>query len=153
MYVSHSGVFLISVKPMTTENTKNKTTPKICKITVYAMLWVCKTRESDLARCDMYSKSETWHCQCHKIVSKCKQTFWHAKAVEFSPPWTILGRHFQATASIWVWLMCWVWRLCSFYLSVTSTPVRPLYTTLLPHQAVGLGAPQTIIRCVSSWSL
>ena len=24
---------------------------------------------------------------------------------------------------------------------------------LLPHQAVGLGAPQTIIRCVSSWSL
>ena len=28
------GVFLISVKPMTTEITENKTTPKICKITV-----------------------------------------------------------------------------------------------------------------------
>ena len=34
MYFSHLGVFLISVKPMTTENTENKTTPKICKITV-----------------------------------------------------------------------------------------------------------------------
>ena len=31
---SHLGVFLISVKPLTTENTENKTTPKICKITV-----------------------------------------------------------------------------------------------------------------------
>ena len=28
------GVFLISVKPLTTENTENNTTPKICKITV-----------------------------------------------------------------------------------------------------------------------
>ena len=28
------GVPLISVKPLTTENTKKKTTPKICKITV-----------------------------------------------------------------------------------------------------------------------
>ena len=34
MYFSHLGVFLISVKPMTTENTENKTAPKICKITV-----------------------------------------------------------------------------------------------------------------------
>ena len=32
---SHLGVFLISVKPLTTENTENKTTPKICKITVF----------------------------------------------------------------------------------------------------------------------
>ena len=31
---SHLGVFFISVKPLTTENTENKTTPKICKITV-----------------------------------------------------------------------------------------------------------------------
>ena len=30
------GVFLISVKPLTTENTENKTTPKICKITVFS---------------------------------------------------------------------------------------------------------------------
>ena len=28
------GVFLISVKPLTTEITENKTTPKFCKITV-----------------------------------------------------------------------------------------------------------------------
>ena len=34
MKFSHSGVFLISVKPLTAENTENKTTPKICKITV-----------------------------------------------------------------------------------------------------------------------
>ena len=35
MYFPHLGVFLISVKPLTTENTENKTTPKICKITVW----------------------------------------------------------------------------------------------------------------------
>ena len=34
MCFSHLGVFLISVKPLTTENTENKTTSKICKITV-----------------------------------------------------------------------------------------------------------------------
>ena len=33
MCLSHFGVFFISVKPLTTENTENKTTPKICKIT------------------------------------------------------------------------------------------------------------------------
>ena len=31
------GVFLISVKPLTTEITENKTTPNICKITVYVL--------------------------------------------------------------------------------------------------------------------
>ena len=31
---SHFGVCLISVKPLTAENTENKTTPKVCKITV-----------------------------------------------------------------------------------------------------------------------
>ena len=31
---SHLGVFLISVKPLTTEITENKTTPKFCKLTV-----------------------------------------------------------------------------------------------------------------------
>ena len=34
MCFPHLGVFLISVKPLTTENTEIKTTPKICKITV-----------------------------------------------------------------------------------------------------------------------
>ena len=33
-FYSHLGVFLISVKPLTTEITENKTTPKFCKITV-----------------------------------------------------------------------------------------------------------------------
>ena len=28
----HLGVFLISVKPLTTENTENNTSPKICKL-------------------------------------------------------------------------------------------------------------------------
>ena len=35
MCFSHLGVFLISVIPLTTENTENKTTPNICKITVH----------------------------------------------------------------------------------------------------------------------
>ena len=38
MYFSHLGVSLISVKPLTTENTENKTTPKISKITVREFL-------------------------------------------------------------------------------------------------------------------
>ena len=37
---SNLGVFLISVKPLTTENTENKTTPKICKITVMLVFHV-----------------------------------------------------------------------------------------------------------------
>ena len=39
MYFSHLGVFSISVKPLTTENTENKTTPKICKITLVHTKW------------------------------------------------------------------------------------------------------------------
>ena len=35
MYFSLLGVFLISVKPLTTEITENKTTLKFCKITVF----------------------------------------------------------------------------------------------------------------------
>ena len=35
MYFSQLGVVLISVKPLTTEITENKTTPKFCKITVF----------------------------------------------------------------------------------------------------------------------
>ena len=33
---SHLGLFFISVKPLTTEHTKHKTTTKICKVTVPA---------------------------------------------------------------------------------------------------------------------
>ena len=35
MYFYHLGVFLTSVKTLTTEITENKTTPKFCKITVH----------------------------------------------------------------------------------------------------------------------
>ena len=35
MHFSYLGVFLVSVKPLATENAENKTTPKICKITVF----------------------------------------------------------------------------------------------------------------------
>ena len=38
MYFSHLVVSLMSVKPLTTEN---KTTPKICKITVFNILHGC----------------------------------------------------------------------------------------------------------------
>ena len=34
MHISYLGVFLFSVKPLTTENNENITTPKIRKITV-----------------------------------------------------------------------------------------------------------------------
>ena len=34
MYCFHLGVFLISVKPLSTEITENKTTLKVCKFTV-----------------------------------------------------------------------------------------------------------------------
>ena len=56
-----------------------------------AMFCVCKTHESCLAHSGWCSETETWLCECHKIVSKCKQSFWHAKTVEFNPPRTILG--------------------------------------------------------------
>ena len=41
MCILYLGVFLISAKPLTTENTENKTTPKICKITVMAWIRGC----------------------------------------------------------------------------------------------------------------
>ena len=37
---------------------------------LYAMFWVCKAHESSLAHCGMYSESQTWLCECHRIVSK-----------------------------------------------------------------------------------
>ena len=39
MCFSNLGVFLNLVKPLSTENTENKTTPKICKITVGAFFF------------------------------------------------------------------------------------------------------------------
>ena len=47
---------------------------------LHAMFWIWKIRESSLARCNMDSESATWLRECHKILSKCKQTFWHAKS-------------------------------------------------------------------------
>ena len=42
--------------------------------------WASKTHEGKLEWHDTYSKSETWLCECHKIVSTCKQTLRHAKS-------------------------------------------------------------------------
>ena len=50
MCFSHLGVFLISVKPLTTENTENKTTPKICKITVYRVIMSKYASEYDVSK-------------------------------------------------------------------------------------------------------
>ena len=55
MYFSHLGVFLISVKPMTTENTENKTTPKICKITESL-----RTRQSKLKNVQLFWENPFW---------------------------------------------------------------------------------------------
>ena len=43
---SHLGVFLISVKPLSTKNTENKTSPKICKITVLLLVKLEARRSS-----------------------------------------------------------------------------------------------------------
>ena len=43
------GVFLISVKTLTTEITENKTTPKICKITVLWHVIVHKCKKAVFA--------------------------------------------------------------------------------------------------------
>ena len=53
MCFSHLGVFLISVKPFTTENTENKTIPKICKITV----------------CETWRPSGVYHRACKYYVT------------------------------------------------------------------------------------
>ena len=90
---------------------------------LYAMFWLWKARESSLTQLVSYSGSETWLFELKKTVSKCKYTFWHAKNVELSSPWTILGRHWfssrgfylsaayaqlefgESAASIWVQLL------------------------------------------------
>ena len=67
---SHLGVSLISVKPLTTENTENKTTPKICKITVFNILHgsvcVCvfeRERERDRERRERCHEAAVASCQ------------------------------------------------------------------------------------------
>ena len=40
MYFSHLGVFLVSVKPLTIENTENKSKPNMCKITAFILLFI-----------------------------------------------------------------------------------------------------------------
>ena len=69
-----------------------------------------------------------------KLFQNANEHFGMQKAAEPSPTWTILDRHFQAAASIWVRLMCpyvtWVWRKCGFYSSAASNLVGLLYTTL-----------------------
>ena len=70
---------------------------------LYAMFWVCKTRESSLARRKMHSESETWLCECHEIVSKRTQAFWHAKSGwtklymdNIGPPFSSCGFYLSA---------------------------------------------------------
>ena len=95
---------------------------------LYAMIWVYKTCGSSLALCDMYSENETSLCECHKIVSKCKQTFWHAKG----------GRIYSSMDGIWPPFsscgLCatWVWRTCGFYLNAAFNQVWLFYTSLHP---------------------
>ena len=64
MYFSHLGVFLISVKPLATEITENKTTPKICKITVLALaitvLSSTKTKKTQGNRENVLSLYALW---------------------------------------------------------------------------------------------
>ena len=76
--------FLISVKPLTTENTENKTTPKICKITVWVVLW--KDRQASgtqsvlkllVKRVLTTTKEPNGHC-CEFVEKKTWQ-FWKIK--------------------------------------------------------------------------
>ena len=56
--------FLILVKPLTTENTENKTTPKICKITVFLSLSLIKS-EGEMSDNDDFDKTQNlfWNVQ------------------------------------------------------------------------------------------
>ena len=77
MYFSHLGVFLISIKPLTTENNENETTPKICQITVLVNEVIAKNaflaqakvkgREKGKGTCT-YGGKWSWftHKQCHR---------------------------------------------------------------------------------------
>ena len=61
MYFSHLGVFLISVKPLATEITENKTAPKICKITVAFLHRSCLLCEHRQPRSVKVSFFGVWH--------------------------------------------------------------------------------------------
>ena len=57
-----SGACLISVKPVTTENTENKTPPKICKITVLKLSKIiCK---SGVLLAHLGHQPTPWLCRC-----------------------------------------------------------------------------------------
>ena len=62
--------------------------------------------QSSLARCDVYSESETWLCDVTNLFQYVNKHFGMQQAVEFSPSRMILGRQFWAAASIWVRLLC-----------------------------------------------
>ena len=69
MYFSHFGVFLISVKPLTTENTENKTTPKICKTTVLVVLLIVVDLHAQLVH---MLKRRLLQCKSRSPVVSCK---------------------------------------------------------------------------------
>ena len=62
MCFSHLGVFLISVKPSTTENTENKTTPKICKITIFFCMYKEHHTDRGVFTCNSKFYTLFGHC-------------------------------------------------------------------------------------------
>ena len=71
MYISYLGVFLISVKPSTTEITENKTTPKFCKITVSVFKVVVSSSWEVCGLCVsvcLFSRLHVWLiCDCRSV--------------------------------------------------------------------------------------
>ena len=103
MCFSHLGVFLISVKPLTTENTENKTAPKICKITVCVRSQFILSREGGegflprwkMLRLNQLAKSPfSITINIHRLPLTCR------KLVLISQCW---HSHIY-TAGTWPWL-------------------------------------------------
>ena len=78
-------------------------------------------KSSLVARCDTYSESETWFCECHKIVDKHAKSsrVWIWPCVDDIGP-AISSRSFSLSAA---------YVQVEFGKSVASNQVRFLYTT------------------------
>ena len=109
MRFSHLGVFLILVKPLTTENAENKATPKICKITE---LYTGSKLENQFTRDSMRPA---------KAVAEHSQAIWEVK-LEFQIAFRIQG---------WIFLfdfLCHSRCFSSLFLIVTL----PRFVSFLP---------------------
>ena len=96
----------------------------------YAKFWVRKACESSLAHCDMYSESETWLCEFHKIVSKGNKHFGRKKRSNLA----LLGRYWAAIFKLQFLFECglsatWVWRKCGSYSSAALTLLLLLFAS------------------------